>query len=178
MTPKTVICTSCGWAAFAVSRAEAEQQVLDFAAFYSAADEETRARFSPPQGLEGYVCQRCAGSTFRPEEDTDRIPDGVTLGPVIWDELPEPQPRVTRTPGLMGGVPCVDGTRVPVATVLGEIFAGTFDAEIHRRYPSLPEGSIEACMRWSIEALQDGLQTRRALDWLEVTDGTGVEEGQ
>lgn len=73
------------------------------------------------------------------------------------------RPRVTRTPGLMGGVPCIDGTRVPVATVLAEIFAGTPDDEIHRRYPSLPTGSIDAAMEWAIEELQDDLRTRRAL---------------
>lgn len=87
MTPKTVICTSCGWAAFAVSRAEAERQVEGFRAFFEAADEATRTRFNPPSGLDAYVCQRCGGASFRPETEGDRIPAGVTLGPVICEEL-------------------------------------------------------------------------------------------
>jgi len=90
----------------------------------------------------------------------DRAPD---VPPEPDDEPPEERPRVSRTPGLMGGVPCVDGTRVTVATVLAEVFAGTFDEEIHRRYPTLPEGSVDACMRWAVEALRDELRTRQSL---------------
>jgi ribosomal protein L37E len=88
MTYRTVICAKCGWAAFAVSRTEAERQVEEFRAFYEASDEVTRARFNPPRGLDSYACQQCGGSSFRPEAEDDRIPAGVTLAPVICDHEP------------------------------------------------------------------------------------------
>lgn len=94
MTTRTAICADCGWAAFAVTRAEAEQQVEEFRAFFEAADEATRSRFNPPSGLDSYVCQQCGGASFRPATEDDRIPAGVTLAPVIWEALdPMPEPR-------------------------------------------------------------------------------------
>jgi uncharacterized protein (DUF433 family) len=38
--------------------------------------------------------------------------------------------RVTVNPNQMGGVPCIRGLRIPVATVVGSVADGMSDAEI------------------------------------------------
>jgi uncharacterized protein (DUF433 family) len=43
-----------------------------------------------------------------------------------------PLPQVVSTPGVMGGMRVLQGTRVPADTVLAEVRAGTSEAEIHR----------------------------------------------
>jgi uncharacterized protein (DUF433 family) len=47
-----------------------------------------------------------------------------------------PFERITATPDVMAGVPCIQGTRIPVATVVGMIDEGMTDAEILRDYRS------------------------------------------
>lgn len=88
----TVVCRGCGWASYAVTRAWAEQQITRFNEYYHAADEETRSHFAGPSSLEQYRCLRCDGTAFRPVLPEDGIPDGVTLNPVIADELAEDPP--------------------------------------------------------------------------------------
>lgn len=117
--------------------------------------------YQVPPELEGVLTKP---SEYAQAEDEKQAAE---LREAVGELLGDKRPRITRTPGLMGGNPCVDGTRVTVATVLDEVFAGTFDDEIHRRYPTLPEGSVDACMRWAVEALSDELQTRQSLAWLD-----------
>ena len=52
---------------------------------------------------------------------------------------------------IMGGMPCVRGTRVPAETIVGYIRGGYSDYEIFRDYPSLPVDGIDAVRRWAIE---------------------------
>ena len=40
---------------------------------------------------------------------------------------------------IMGGVPCIQGTRIPVATVLGLLAQGLGSAEIRAEYPQLSD---------------------------------------
>ena len=82
-----VICRACGWASWPVSRAYAERSVARFNAYLAAADDETRAVYGGRgASLDSYTCIRCGGTAFRPELPEDRIPDGVTLNPVVCDE--------------------------------------------------------------------------------------------
>lgn len=83
----TVICRSCGWASFAVSRAYAEWEVARFNDYYEAADEKTRSHFAGPSSLDQYRCLKCNGTAFRPMTDDDRVPDYVTLNPIVCDAL-------------------------------------------------------------------------------------------
>lgn len=62
-------------------------------------------------------------------------------------EKPKPA-RVTSNPEIMGGEPCVEGTRVPAETILAEIRAGTSRLEIFRHYPSVPPDGIDAVLAW------------------------------
>ena len=66
--------------------------------------------------------------------------------------LPTPgAARVVSNPEIMGGLPCVEGTRVPAENVLVEVRAGTSRGEIFHHYPSLPSDAIEACLAWERE---------------------------
>jgi ribosomal protein L37E len=85
----TVVCRGCGWASYAVTRAWAEEQITRFNAYYESADEATRSSFGGPSSPSDYRCLRCDGTAFRPALPEDRIPNYVTLSPVICDELAE-----------------------------------------------------------------------------------------
>lgn len=62
----------------------------------------------------------------------------------------EPCPvEVVSDPEIMGGWPCVSGTRIPAETILLMIKYGDDVREIVRHYPSLPLGGIEAVRRWA-----------------------------
>jgi uncharacterized protein (DUF433 family) len=62
----------------------------------------------------------------------------------------EPRPvEVTSDPEIMGGWPCVSGTRIPAETILACILAGDDDRRIVRAYPSMPLGGIEAVRQWA-----------------------------
>ncbi len=45
--------------------------------------------------------------------------------------------RITVNPAQMGGVPCIRGLRIPVATVVGMLADGMRDAEILEAFPDL-----------------------------------------
>lgn len=62
--------------------------------------------------------------------------------------------KVVSDPRILGGVPVVEGTRVPVANVLAAIHAGASTWEVFRHYPSLPLDGIEACLAWEREGQQ------------------------
>jgi len=57
--------------------------------------------------------------------------------------------RVTMNPKQMGGVPCVRGLRIPVATVLRMLGGGMSHAEILADYPDLEEEDIRECLRFA-----------------------------
>lgn len=62
-----------------------------------------------------------------------------------------PDVRITCDPEIMGGWPCVEGTRIPARTILACINAGNDRALIAESYPSLPAGGYDAVVRWAAE---------------------------
>jgi uncharacterized protein (DUF433 family) len=60
-----------------------------------------------------------------------------------------PRPEVVCTPGIMGGMPCISGTRIPAETLLLYLREGTSRFDIFVDYPSLPQGGIEAVVLWA-----------------------------
>ena len=50
---------------------------------------------------------------------------------------------------IMGGVPCVRGTRIPVITVLGLLGEGLSPAEVIADYPQLVLDDVLACLRYA-----------------------------
>ncbi|MCW1844084.1 DUF433 domain-containing protein [Prosthecomicrobium hirschii] len=56
--------------------------------------------------------------------------------------------RIVSDPGILSGMPVVEGTRVPAENVLIEVRRRLPRAEIFNTYPSLPLDGIEACLAW------------------------------
>ncbi len=55
--------------------------------------------------------------------------------------------RVTVNPNQMGGVPCIRGLRIPVATVVGMIADGMSEEEILKAYPDLEHEDIHEALQ-------------------------------
>ena len=53
-------------------------------------------------------------------------------------------PHIVRTPGVCGGQPVVEGTRIPVATLVRAHQLGADFDEILTQYPTLDPGSVHA----------------------------------
>ena len=57
--------------------------------------------------------------------------------------------RITVNPNQMGGVPCIRGLRIPVATVLRMLAGGMSEQEILADYPDLEVEDIRECLRFA-----------------------------
>ena len=66
--------------------------------------------------------------------------------------------EVVSNPEILGGTPCVDGTRVPAETIALYLQAGATRQTIFNDYPSLPLDGVEAVERWLAAA---GPEARR-----------------
>jgi uncharacterized protein (DUF433 family) len=55
----------------------------------------------------------------------------------------------------MGGIPCIRGLRIPVATVVGMIADGMSDAEILAAYPDLEREDLAEALRYAAEAVRE-----------------------
>jgi uncharacterized protein (DUF433 family) len=64
-------------------------------------------------------------------------------------------PRITVNPRQMGGVPCIRGIRVPVATVLRMLAAGMTEPEVLNEYPDLEGADIRECLRYAVAMTLD-----------------------
>ncbi len=56
---------------------------------------------------------------------------------------------------VMGGVPCVAGTRIPVATVVGLIASGLTTDDILAEYPQLHPADVQACLEYAARAVDE-----------------------
>lgn len=63
--------------------------------------------------------------------------------------------RITITPEQMGGVPCIRGLRIPVATVIEMLAEGMTTDEILRDYPDLEPDDIPAALRFAAAAVRE-----------------------
>lgn len=70
------------------------------------------------------------------------------MGSMSRGRRPSPSEVVVRD-DILGGTPCVSGTRVPAMTIVAEIRAGASMTDIFDGYPSLPVDGIEAVRRWA-----------------------------
>ena len=64
-------------------------------------------------------------------------------------------PRITVNPKQMGGVPCVRGLRIPVATVVGMVADGMTEEEVLATYPDLEREDIREALRYAAEAVRE-----------------------
>jgi uncharacterized protein (DUF433 family) len=63
--------------------------------------------------------------------------------------------RITVRTDQMGGVPCIRGLRVPVATVVGMVADGMTSQEILAAYPDLEAEDVEEALRYAAEAVRE-----------------------
>jgi uncharacterized protein (DUF433 family) len=62
-------------------------------------------------------------------------------------------PKVVVNHEIMGGVPCVEGTRIPAETVISMLADGMTHAEILTAYPQLSEAALRAVLRYAASLL-------------------------
>lgn len=63
--------------------------------------------------------------------------------------------RITVNSKQMGGVPCIRGMRIPVATVVGMVAEGMTKAEILKAYPDLEPADIQEALQYAAEAVRE-----------------------
>lgn len=63
--------------------------------------------------------------------------------------------RITINPKQMGGVPCIRGLRIPVATVVGMIASGMTPDEVVEELPPLDLADVAAALRFAADAVAD-----------------------
>ena len=63
--------------------------------------------------------------------------------------------RITVNPHQMGGVACIRGLRIPVASVVGMVADGMTQAEILKAYPDLEAADIQEALQYAAEAVRE-----------------------
>lgn len=63
--------------------------------------------------------------------------------------------RITVKPEQMGGVPCIRGLRIPVATVVAMVADGMAQSDILAAYPDLEPTDIRDALRYAAEAVRE-----------------------
>ena len=63
--------------------------------------------------------------------------------------------RITVDPHQMGGVPCIRGLRIPVATVVAMMADGMAEAEILMAYPDLAAADLQEALQYAAEAVRE-----------------------
>ena len=74
----------------------------------------------------------------------------------VWKRESMNFTRITVVADQMGGVPCVRGLRIPVATVVGMVADGTGESKILAVYPDLEADDIREALRYAAEAVGSG----------------------
>ncbi len=63
--------------------------------------------------------------------------------------------RITVDARKMGGVPCIRGLRIPVATVVGMLAEGMSASEILASFPDLEAEDIREALHYAAEAVRE-----------------------
>lgn len=63
--------------------------------------------------------------------------------------------RITVEPDKMGGVPCIRGLRIPVATVVGLVAGGMTTEDILKAYPDLEQEDVYQALYYAAEAVRE-----------------------
>jgi len=63
--------------------------------------------------------------------------------------------RITIHPNQMGGVPCIRGLRIPVATVVAMVADGMNQDEILKAFPDLVAEDIHEALLYAAEAVRE-----------------------
>ena len=63
--------------------------------------------------------------------------------------------RITVEPDKMGGMPCIRGLRIPLATVVGMIADGMSEEDILKDYPDLETEDIRQALQYAAQAVTE-----------------------
>lgn len=63
--------------------------------------------------------------------------------------------RITVHPDQMGGVTCIRGLRIPVATIVGMVADGMTVGEILKAYPDLEPEDVREALNYAAEAVRE-----------------------
>jgi uncharacterized protein (DUF433 family) len=63
--------------------------------------------------------------------------------------------RISRDSNIMGGVPCIKGTRIPVATVVAYVAEGQTPEDIARDFPQLTVADVAEALTFAAETLRE-----------------------
>ena len=63
--------------------------------------------------------------------------------------------RLTASPDMMGGVPCIRGLRIPVSTIVGMLADGMSVEEILDAYPDLQADDVAQALRYAAYLAKD-----------------------
>lgn len=63
--------------------------------------------------------------------------------------------RITVNPKQMGGIPCIRGLRIPVATIVAMVADGMPEEEILTAFPDLEREDIREALHYAAEAVQE-----------------------
>jgi uncharacterized protein (DUF433 family) len=66
-----------------------------------------------------------------------------------------PFPRITVEHDKMGGVPCIRGLRIPVATIIGMLANGLELKEILSEYPDLEKDDVFEALAYAAERVNE-----------------------
>ncbi|WP_437983560.1 DUF433 domain-containing protein [Sorangium sp. So ce117] len=62
---------------------------------------------------------------------------------------------IVARPGLLGGKPCIKGTRISVELVLDLLASGATREQILEAYPQLPAEGLSAALRYAARSLKN-----------------------
>lgn len=63
--------------------------------------------------------------------------------------------RITVNPQQMGGVPCIRGLRIPVATVIEMVADGMTQKEILEAFPDLEAADLDEALHFAADAVRE-----------------------
>jgi uncharacterized protein (DUF433 family) len=63
-------------------------------------------------------------------------------------------PRLAATPDILGGKPCIKGTRLSVQFIMELVADGATAEQIAQAYPHITALDIQECMRYAAESLR------------------------
>lgn len=64
-------------------------------------------------------------------------------------------PRITSDPAILGGKPCIKGTRLSVEFILELIASGATRDDVVRAYPQLAADDVEQAVRYAAQFLRN-----------------------
>lgn len=67
------------------------------------------------------------------------------------------QERIVIDPGLHHGEPCIAGTRIPVAMIVGSLADGMTAVEILAAYPQLTLPDIQAALAYAADVVRQDI---------------------